>query len=96
VKHTNELCRFVFNQFEPGEVFPYVVEYRLSTLIRHVFWHEMYALIVPEDIKLDMATVLTTRNFMMFGCYFLPCGFINKSMDTLKDSHIGLGPFYEK
>lgn len=92
VKHVNDLATYIFSKYpQANELVPYIIEYRLSNLIRHVFWFEMFALLAPEDIRMDMLSLFKSQNFFMYASYFLPCGFTNGNWDMIKDGHLGFG-----
>lgn len=44
----------MFSKYKIGDFFPYLIEYRMSFLLKSVFWNEVFAIIVPQDIKVDL------------------------------------------
>jgi hypothetical protein len=90
VIHVNELCKFILNKFPiGGDVLPLIVEYRLSNLIRHVLWYELFVLLDPKAVKVDILKMFRVRSFFLYACHFVACGHINKMGEMIKDMHLG-------
>jgi len=79
VMHVNELCTFIFHKFPiNGDYLPPIVEYRLGNLIRHILWYELFVLLAPQAVKVDLSKMLRVRSFFLYACHFVACGHINR------------------
>jgi hypothetical protein len=68
---------------------PQLLEYRLFFLLTQIIWTELFFLICPDDINLDLVMLFNVRNFSVFASTIAPCGRIGEGYYEIERSHVG-------
>jgi hypothetical protein len=74
IEHVIDVCAYLFQKYTLSMTLPKIVDYRLSMLLRHLLWFELFAIFSPQDIKVSLPTLLTYANMGIFGIFVAPCG----------------------
>jgi hypothetical protein len=52
-----------------------------------VVWFELFSIFSPDDIKLDLTSLLNITNFGLFSILTAPCGRLDKGYHEMERSH---------
>lgn len=84
-RHILDLLRYFFSRFK--NMIPNLIEYRLSMLARNLIAFEVFELISPEDIQVDVYDLMLLRGNGLYTAYFSPCGLNQITEKYIRNYH---------